>query len=502
MKKLIACAAAAALALGAGALAPQSAAALTADQATRAYTAFLDHYWDPDAQYFFTYSDHEIHVEHAVGPQDGRYTDYWWEAQLWGMVMDRYQATGDPDARAKIDQVYDGFRAAYPDFSANDYNDDIGWWAAGAVRAYELTGEHRFLDASKDFYGYIAQFEDTTYGGGLWWKNVDVGDGTLNEKNVATNGTAIQTALRLYHATGDTNYRAQAVRLYDWLRTDFDRDGHLRDNVSHDGEFKDYDFTYNQGQFAGAALQMYLVTHDRAYLHDATRAVDWAVDNLTVSGTFRDEGSADGAAFKAVLTRVMRELIDDAGQTQYQQVLTLNATQAANHVDAAGLGGTDLSAPAPDGPLQSIVAGASAAIQQQARPDGSAAAVEGTRDYQAENVPAVHIASTTEVAGYTGRGAMIWPAEAGSSATVPVNAARSGDRTVHVRYQASEGEAVRMASIGDAAAVPIMFPATPTGEWAELTTTLPLATGWNSVTIAVDGGGTGRVVIDRMTLDP
>lgn len=113
---------AAALAVAAPlALAPATpAAALTADQATEAFDAFVDVYWDADAEYFFTYSDHQVHPEHAHGPQGGLYTDYWWEAQLWEMVMDRYERTGDPEARAMVDAVFDGFRAQYPDPLAND----------------------------------------------------------------------------------------------------------------------------------------------------------------------------------------------------------------------------------------------------------------------------------------------------------------------------------------------------------------------------------------------
>src|SRR6478736_3650930 len=309
------------------------AAALTADQATEAFDAFVEAYWDPDADYFFTYSDHRVHPEHAHGPQGGLYTDYWWEAQLWEMVMDRYERTGDPEARAMIDDVYDGFRAAYPDPLANDWNDDIGWWALGSTRADELTGDQRYLEAAEDLFAFVSAHEDDTYGGGIWWKNVDVGDGARNQKNVATTAPAGVTAMRLHAATGDPAYRDTAVRLYDWLDDGFHRDGQLRDHVEGDGTYVDWDWTYNQGTYAAAALELYLDTGDTAYLDDATGAVDWAVANLTSSGTFLREGVDDAGGFKAVLARTRRSLVDDAGQVRYEAVLTSNASQAGGERD-------------------------------------------------------------------------------------------------------------------------------------------------------------------------
>lgn len=52
-------------------LVPQPAQALTAPQAVDSFSDFVDVYWDDAANYFFTYSDHQIHPEHAHGPQGG-----------------------------------------------------------------------------------------------------------------------------------------------------------------------------------------------------------------------------------------------------------------------------------------------------------------------------------------------------------------------------------------------------------------------------------------------
>lgn len=498
---------AAALAVAAPlALAPSTpAAALTADQATEAFDAFVDVYWDAEAEYFFTYSDHQVHPEHAHGPQGGLYTDYWWEAQLWEMVMDRYERTGDPEARAMVDAVFDGFRAQYPDPLANDWNDDIGWWALGSTRAYELTGDPRYLAAAEDLFAFVASWEDDAYGGGIWWKNVDVGDGTRNQKNVATNAPAVVTAMRLHAATGDPAYRETAVRLYDWLDDGFHRDGQLRDHVEGDGSYVDWDWTYNQGTFAAAALAMYRDTGDAAYLDDATGAVDWAIANLTSSGTFLREGVDDAGGFKAVLTRAMRSLVDDAGQVGYEAVLTANASQAARQVNAQGIGGYDWTAPAPDldgTAIQSLAAAATVAVLQQAEPDGRTGVVEGTGEYQAENAERWGMGSESSAEGYTGRGYLAGWVDDGSAVVFHVHVAEAREYALTWRYAAGAGAATRSLVV-NGTTTSVAFPGSSSwADWREVTVEVPLAAGHNTVVLALDAAaGDGNYLnLDRLVV--
>ena len=46
--------------------------------------------------------------------------------------MDVYEATHEVQHLGLVEAIFDGFTSAYPDFRANDWNDDIGWWARGA----------------------------------------------------------------------------------------------------------------------------------------------------------------------------------------------------------------------------------------------------------------------------------------------------------------------------------------------------------------------------------
>ncbi|WP_162921654.1 glycoside hydrolase family 76 protein [Listeria costaricensis] len=485
--------------------APIDTEAFTAEQRDQAYEDFTKMYWDSSEAYFYTYSDHEIHSEHAVGPDNGLYTDYWWEAQLFEMELDRYARTGSADSRAMIDQIYDGFYAAYPDFLENDWNDDIGWWARGLIRAYEMTGEERFLTTSKEMFDYIYQFQDETYGGGIWWKNVDVGDGDKNEKNVATNATAVYTAMHLYAATGDASYLDKAESLFAWLEDRFYNDGHILDHISGDDVIYSWDWTYNSGTYATAALELYLETGDVKYLNEANTAVNWAIQNMTSSETLLYEGQDDTGGFKAILTRSLRDLADRAGQTQYEEFLTDNATQAVNHLNQNGIGAYDWTAPTSNtDAIQSLSAAASVAVLMQAKPDDYTGIIEGNGVYEAENAEQNGISSESSQAGFSGRGYLAGWINSGTSVTFHVNVKETSDYTLSFRYSAANGEAIRSLEVEGHEPQNLTFSGTSDwGDWQTREVTVPLSAGSNAITLDLDDttGSANYLNLDQLTIE-
>jgi predicted alpha-1,6-mannanase (GH76 family) len=324
--------------------------------ADSALASFLGSFWDPSRKYFTTYSDRTVHAEHAIGPADGLYTDFWWEAQLWDLVMDAYERTGSAEHAALIHSVYDGFAAFFPDFTI-DYNDDMGWWAQGSARAYELTGEARYLDRARSILDSIWEHMDSTNGGGIWWRR-----SVRDQKNVATNAPAVITAVKVYAATGDTQYLDRAQTLHSWIKSHLQAGGAVYDRLEHGALVKNL-HTYNPGNYIGAATALYQVTRDGSYLSDALTCADWVVGELP--GVLPYEGVGDGAGFKPILVRHLHRLAVSLGQPQYLAYLRENAVRAwANRRPGDGLIGPDWAAPAPSEPLQSLTAGAGAALLQ------------------------------------------------------------------------------------------------------------------------------------------
>ncbi|RWZ52393.1 carbohydrate-binding protein [Labedella phragmitis] len=226
--------------------------------------------------------------------------------------------------------------------------------------------------------------------------------------------------------------------------------------------------------------------------------------SLTSSGTFLREGIDDTGGFKPILTRNIRHLIDEAGQTQYEQVLTDNATQAANHVNSSGVGGYDWTAPTPElssAALQSLAAGATVAILQQAAPDGYTGVVEGSGVYEAENAVRNGVDSESTAAGRSGRGYLAGWNTSGTSVTFHVNVVDAGTYPVELRYAAGAGNAVRSVSVNGGSATSVAFPGTAAWDaWSTVSTTAVLQPGHNTITVAYGPGDANFLNLDRLAL--
>ena len=448
----------------------RSAVASTSSDAQSATDAFINTFWNSNTKYFYTNSDHQIHSAHAYGPQNGLYTDFWWEAQMWEVVMDAYQRTNSAAYRQMIDDVYDGFVAQYPTWSDN-YNDDLGWWALACIRAYNITGETRFRDESVSLFNSIWSYNSSTYGGGIWWTR----DGSSAQKNVATNAPAVITAVKLKEATGDTTYLQKAQTLFSWMTATLVNNGHVYDHIegSGSGSVVKWDFSYNSGTYIGAALALYGDTNNAAYLSDATSAADWATSYLTNGGTPMYEGVDDAGGFKMILCRYLNQLVSVYGQTKYLPFLQHNATQAWNHRRSAdNLIGPDWSASAPSTYLQSLTAAAGVDILNVVSPDGYEGVQPENGMYEAENASATAINAESSYGGFTGRGYLAGWNQSTQSVDFHVNVPSAGAYELRFRYAAGAGSASRKVVVnGGTVAGNLAFPST--GAWSS----------WNSVTL-------------------
>jgi predicted alpha-1,6-mannanase (GH76 family) len=104
------------------------------------------------------------------------------------------------------------------------------------------------------------------------------------------------------------------------------------DNIEKNGNKNTtWKFTYNQGTWCGAALELYKITNNSLYLNDAIKGVDFALSpQLTTSGILKDEGGGDGGLFKGVFVRYFTRLIvegnlDATKKQQYIAYLKTNA---------------------------------------------------------------------------------------------------------------------------------------------------------------------------------
>ncbi len=316
----------------------------------RAAGDFIAKYWDPAKKIFYCFDGGENRPEHPNGIYGGRYTDFWWAAQLWEMTMDIYEKTGEAYYRNMIGDVFAGFAVHYVNWRLNDFNDDIAWWAMACTRAYDITGNRLYLIEAKDMFDFIFDYWDDECGGGIYWKNTDDRD----SKNACINGPAMVIAARLGERLRDESYTGKAVRLFDWMAATLvdPATGKVFDNIRVDGAVQqNWLFSYNFGTFAEGAYTLYRVTGDEQYRAAALKTLDWFLANKpNANGVFAIEFNGDGACFKPIFFHALKRIAVWENNPAYIDAVNRNAAAAwANRRLADGLMTANWTAPAEDG---------------------------------------------------------------------------------------------------------------------------------------------------------
>ncbi|MCI3921105.1 glycoside hydrolase family 88 protein [Paenibacillus sp. TRM 82003] len=236
---------------------------------------------------------------------------YWWQAHALDTLVDGYERTGDAVYLDRIEKMYDGILARNAGVFPNAYYDDMEWMALAWLRAFEATEDERYKAAAQALWEDIRTGWNDAMGGGIAWRKEQ-----LDYKNTPANAPAVILAARLYQAFGDPADLEWAIRIYDWQkRTLVDPStGLVWDGMNRQGDGridKDWIFTYGQGVYIGAGLELYRATGDPAYREDAFRTADYVRERLAnaETGLLPSEGGDDGGLFKGILVRYLAELI-------------------------------------------------------------------------------------------------------------------------------------------------------------------------------------------------
>ncbi len=286
----------------------------------------------------------------------GGQTSYYRQAEMIEMVEDAYQSTHDPAYKQMIVLLMKGLTYNFShDWLGRTYNDDIMWAIIASLRAYEITGDRRYLVmAQRNFDGVYARAWDPVLGGGLWWTTA------RTEKNVTTSAPAAIAAAKLAADLHDPSYLLKARRLYAWVRTHLydPRTGAVWDAMWRQGSkvvYRKVALTYNQGSFIGAAELLYQATGRRQYFNDALRTLKFARAHVVVgNGILPSEAGgpdSNGGGFKGIFAR-WAVLFARANQlSAFNAWFQKNAGAAWSHRDARGLMGTEWWLPTTQGTI-------------------------------------------------------------------------------------------------------------------------------------------------------
>ncbi|WP_438349478.1 glycoside hydrolase family 76 protein [Paenibacillus sp. FA6] len=236
---------------------------------------------------------------------------YWWMAHAVDVLVDGLLRTGDERYAMQLAALHEGLLQRNGGVWPNELYDDMEWMALAWLRVYQATGLKAYKETAIVLWKDIQTGWNEHMGGGIAWQKSQ-----LDYKNTPANAPAVILAARLYQAFGDPKDLEWAHTIYTWqkehlvdAKTGFVWDGM---NRTGDGSIdKDWKYTYCQGVYIGAAVELYRITNELVYLEDARRTFAAAVRELADAqyGVLPDEGNGDAGLFKGILIRYMAELV-------------------------------------------------------------------------------------------------------------------------------------------------------------------------------------------------
>ena len=265
---------------------------------------------------------------------------WWGDAEMFEIVLDALETTGDQQYATMFDNLYTNFIARNKSTwyqqgvsGYNEYNDDIAWMCIACVRAYLLTGQTKYRTTAKTNFDGMFKRADCYGNDLLQWKHSSTSKGT----NSCINGPAAVCACYLAIAQADDSYYEKAKKTYLAERaTLFEMsNGKPTGKVwdSYDQGNKSYNYwasTYNQGTCLGAAIMLYNHYKDPMFKEDADAIIKWSEANMAnskgiihVCQTVR----GDLTNFKGIMLRYIRKYAEDFNAPRRQHDVRLGSLQ-------------------------------------------------------------------------------------------------------------------------------------------------------------------------------
>lgn len=253
--------------------------------------------------------------------------NYWWNAHALDVHIDAYKRTKDARYLTKMKALLKGCYVKNGNTYKNTFYDDMEWWALACLRAYDATGDIEYKQAADQLWGWIKVGWTTVKNGGIMWAS-----GSPDSKNACSNAPAAIIAARMYQLDKKADDLVWAKKIYTWMKTYVVEParGVVWDAYGNTSEGALY--TYNQGTWLGAGLELYLITQEQSYLDDAVRNANYVMNDavkFSPNGILKGENSGDGGLFKGIYIRYMAQLllknvVDDYTKELYLKYLKQN----------------------------------------------------------------------------------------------------------------------------------------------------------------------------------
>ncbi len=250
---------------------------------------------------------------------------YWPNAHMLDVLLDAYLRTKNDVYKQRMLSLLNGIKESNGNRFQNNFYDDMEWLVLASLRSYEATQDNAYLDAINILWTDIKTGRNSTEGDGIGWTK-----DRNYFKNTPANAPAIIFAARFYRLQKNAADLQIARELYQWLKGKLvdPSNGILWDGVNYnrDGVITKNKYTYNQGVFIGAGLELYKTTNEISYLNDAIRTANATIKDLELSpgGLLKDEGNGDGGLFKGILIRYLTLLVQEPAVPKSDKDAILN----------------------------------------------------------------------------------------------------------------------------------------------------------------------------------
>lgn len=259
--------------------------------------------------------------------------NYWWNAHALDVFVDAYSRTKDAKYLTKMKVLLKGCFVKNGNTYKNTFYDDMEWWALACLRAFEATGDSEYKQVADQLWTWIKIGWTPVKNGGIMWAS-----GSPESKNACSNAPAAIIAARMYKLDKKDDDLIWAKKIYIWMKAYLVEParGLVWDAYGNTNEGNIY--TYNQGTWIGAGLELYLITKDKVYLQDAVRNANYLMNDqvkFSPAGILKGENSGNGGLFKGIFIRYMAQLLlknalDDYSKQQYVRYLNNNGLSLAN----------------------------------------------------------------------------------------------------------------------------------------------------------------------------